>query len=148
MGGDCQRRGVWTVPGIGVKVRVRNGARLGRPGRIREHPKALEGVPRSERFRAAFSERSKTAHICRMAEGHFGGFFGWPNFTATLSGPFMSRPPTGKRSEFRVIDIYRREGSKLVENWVFIDLLHFWRAQGVDILADLNASDSGQVLPV
>ena len=99
-------------------------------------------------FRAAFSERSKTAHICRMAEGHFGGFFGWPNFTATLSGPFMSRPPTGKRSEFRVIDIYRREGSKLVENWVFIDLLHFWRAQGVDVLADLNASDSGQVLPV
>ena len=60
----------------------------------------------------------------------------------------MSRPPTGKRSEFRVIDIYRREGSKLVENWVFIDLLHFWRAQGVDVLADLNASDSGQVLPV
>ena len=85
-------------------------------------------------FRAAFSDRSKTRHIARLAEGHFGGFFGWPNFTATLSGEFMGFPPTGKKSEFRVIDIYRREGDKLAENWVFIDLLHFWHQQGVDIL--------------
>lgn len=85
-------------------------------------------------FRAAFSERSKTQHIARLAEGHFGGFFGWPNFTATLSGPFMGMAPTGKRGEFRVIDIYRREGTKLAENWIFIDLLHFWHQQGVDLL--------------
>ena len=46
-------------------------------------------------FRAAFSNRSQTGHICRMAEGHYGGFFGWPNFTATLTGDFMGRPATG-----------------------------------------------------
>ena len=86
-------------------------------------------------FRAAFSERSETAHQARLAEGHFGGFFGWPNFTARLSGPFMGREPTGKVGEFRVIDIYRRDGDKLAENWVFIDLLHFWKTQGVDVLA-------------
>ena len=85
-------------------------------------------------FRAAFSDRSKTRHLARVAEGHFGGFFGWPNFCATLTGPFMGMPPTGKRGEFRVIDIYRREGDKLAENWVFIDLLHFWKQQGVDLL--------------
>jgi len=34
-----------------------------------------------------------------------------------------------------VIDIYRREGDKLAENWIFIDLLYFWNQQGVDILA-------------
>ena len=85
-------------------------------------------------FRAAFTERSKTQHICRLAEGHYGGFFGWPNFTATLSGHFMGMPATGLSGEFRVIDIYRREGDKLAENWIFIDMLHFWKMQGLDIL--------------
>ncbi len=90
-------------------------------------------------FRAAFSERSKTKHIARVAEGEFGGFVGWPNFTATLSGPFMGMQPTGKVGEFRVIDIYRRRGDKLHENWIFIDLLHFWKTQGIDYLAQIQA---------
>lgn len=85
-------------------------------------------------FRAGFTERSKTKHLCRMAEGHYGGFFGWPNFTARPIGGFMGMPATGKTGEFRVIDIYRRDGDKLAENWIFIDLLHFWNQQGVDIL--------------
>ena len=85
-------------------------------------------------FRAGFAERSKTKHICRIAEGHYGGFFGWPNFTARPTGGFMGMPATEKAGEFRVIDIYRRAGDKLAENWIFIDLLHFWKQQGVDIL--------------
>lgn len=85
-------------------------------------------------FRAAFTERSKTQHLCRLAEGHYGGFFGWPNFTAQHTGGFMGMPATGERGEFRVIDIYRRDGDRLAENWIFIDLLHFWKTQGVDIL--------------
>ncbi len=89
-------------------------------------------------FRAGFKDRSKTKHICRMAEGNYGGFFGWPNFTATPTGGFMGMPATGSSGEFRVIDIYRREGDKLAENWVFIDLLHFWNQQGVDILARMQ----------
>lgn len=90
-------------------------------------------------FRAAFSDRSKTQHIARVSEGHFGGFFGWPNFSATLTGPFMGMAPTGKRGDFRVIDIYRRQGDKLAENWIFIDLLHFWMQQGFDFLGDATA---------
>lgn len=86
-------------------------------------------------FRTGFTNRSKTDHVARLAEGQYGGFFGWPNFTATPTGGFMGMPATGKSGEFRVIDIYRRSGNKLVENWVFIDLLHFWNQQGVDILA-------------
>jgi hypothetical protein len=85
-------------------------------------------------FRAAFDERSKTNHICRMSEGHYGGFFGWPNFTARHTGGFMGMPAGNKPGEMRVIDIYRRDGDKLAENWIFIDLLHFWKTQGVDIL--------------
>ncbi len=83
-------------------------------------------------FRAAFSDRSKTNHICRVAEGTFGGFVGWPNFTAKLTGPFMGQKPNGKTGAFRVIDLYRRDGNKLAENWIFLDLLHFWKSVDVD----------------
>ena len=89
-------------------------------------------------FRAGFTERSKTAHRARLAEGHYGGFFGWPNFTATPTGGFMGMPATGKPGAFRVIDIYRRQGDKLAENWIFIDLLHFWKQQGLDVLARMR----------
>ncbi|WGW03441.1 nuclear transport factor 2 family protein [Tropicibacter oceani] len=85
-------------------------------------------------FRAGFTDRTGTGHVARLAEGDYGGFFGWPNFTARPTGGFMGMPATGKPGEFRVIDIYRRDGDKLAENWVFIDLLHFWKSQGVDIL--------------
>lgn len=89
-------------------------------------------------FRAAFKERSETRHLCRLAEGHFGGFFGWPNFTAIHAGGFMGMPASEKYGEMRVIDMYRRSGDKLAENWIFIDLLHFWKGLGVDILARMN----------
>lgn len=85
-------------------------------------------------FRAAFSERSKTNHIARLAEGHYGGFFGWPNFTARLEGEFMGYPATDRICEFRVIDIYRRQGDKLAENWIFIDMPYFMKQNGIDIL--------------
>ena len=89
-------------------------------------------------FRAAFTDRSKTKHLCRMAEGHYGGFFGWPNFTARHTGGFMGMPASETPGEMRVIDIYRRDGDKLAENWIFIDLLHFWKTQGVDILSRMQ----------
>lgn len=90
----------------------------------------------SRPFRAAFSERSSLNHIARLAEGHYGGFFGWPNFTAVNSGGFLGLPTSTLRSEFRVIDIYRRRGDKLAENWVFIDLLHWMKQHGIDMLKE------------
>ena len=85
-------------------------------------------------FRAGFTDRKFNGHVCRIAEGAFGGFFGWPNLTLTPTGGFMGMPGSAKSADMRVIDFYRREGEKLTENWVFIDLLHFWKMQGVDIL--------------
>ncbi len=85
-------------------------------------------------FRAGFTKRSGTGHLARLAEGHFGGFFGWPNFTAVPTGGFMGLPASDKPGEFRVIDLYRREGDMLAENWVFIDILHYLNTQGVDVL--------------
>ena len=88
-------------------------------------------------FREIFIDRTLNKHICRLAEGNFGGFFGWPNLTLTPIKKFMGMNTKQKPSEMRVIDIYRRDGDKLSENWVFIDFLHFWKLQGIDILNEL-----------
>lgn len=88
-------------------------------------------------FRDGLTQRTFNGHIARIAEGEFGGFFGWPNLKLTPAGGFMGMPATGKQSDMRVIDIYRRSGDKLTENWIFIDLLHFWNQQGVDLLSRL-----------
>ena len=45
-------------------------------------------------------------------------------------------------AEMRVVDIYRRDGDKLAENWIFIDMLYFLNQQKLDILGRLNASDA------
>lgn len=87
-------------------------------------------------FRASFSKRSQTSHIARIAEGHYGGFFGWPNFTARPTGGLLGLQASDTESEFRVIDIYRRDGEKLAENWIFIDVLHALKCQGVDLLGE------------
>ena len=73
-------------------------------------------------------------HICHLAEGKYGGFFGWANLTMTPSGGFMGLPASDRRVDMRVVDIYHREGDKLAENWIFIDLLHFLSMQGLDVL--------------
>ena len=85
-------------------------------------------------FRAAFSNRSSTGHVARIAEGHYGGFFGWPNFTAQHDGGFMSLPKSSKNIDFKVIDIYRRSENKLAENWVFIDILSIFYQHDIDLL--------------
>ncbi len=96
-------------------------------------------------FREAFQTREFRGHVAKVCEGHYGGFFGWPNLTLEHKGGFMGMPATGQKGDMRVIDIYRREGDKLAENWIFIDLLHFWNMQGVDILARTTGIKSGAV---
>ena len=89
-------------------------------------------------FRETFKDRKFNGHLCRVSEGNYGGFFGWPNLTLTPKKKFMGIKTAPKTSEMRVIDMYRREGEKLIENWVFIDLLHFLKILGIDILKNLK----------
>jgi predicted ester cyclase len=88
-------------------------------------------------FRRGLEARVFNGHVCRIAEGNFGGFFGWPNLTLTNSHGFLGVPPNNIRADMRVVDIYRRRGDKLAENWIFIDMLHFLKMQGVDVLGEL-----------
>ena len=90
-------------------------------------------------FRSAFSNRKFNGHVCRLSEGNFGGFFGRPNLTMRLTNSFMGMSPTNLSADMNVIDLYRRDGKKLAENWVFIDLLGFWLQHGIDFLSDILA---------
>ena len=74
-------------------------------------------------------------HICRLAEGKFGGFFGWANLTVKNSGGYLGMTASPNPADLRVVDLYREENGKLAENWVFIDILHYLNMQGLDVLA-------------
>jgi len=86
-------------------------------------------------FRENLTDKIFNGHIARFAEGHYAGFFGWANLTNTPTGGFMGLPGSQARADMRVVDIYRRDGDKLAENWVFIDILHYLSMQGLDVLA-------------
>lgn len=85
-------------------------------------------------FRKGLKDKVFNGHICRFAEGNYAGFFGWPNLTNTATGGFLGLPASGTPADMRVVDIYRRQGEKLSENWVLIDLPWWLKQQGVDVL--------------
>jgi predicted ester cyclase len=87
-------------------------------------------------FLAAFPDRVGGDHKCRIGEGSYVASTGWPSVRATHSGgSFLGLPPTGRRIGMRVMDFWRRQGDRLAENWVFIDLPELLMQMGVDVLA-------------
>jgi hypothetical protein len=85
-------------------------------------------------FRACLRNIVFNGHILEHAEGSYGGWFGWPNLRMNQGDGFLGLPASDTPTEMRVVDIYRREGDKLAENWIFIDFLHYLRLLGVDVL--------------
>ncbi|MEY1554770.1 ester cyclase [Yoonia sp. R2331] len=88
-------------------------------------------------FRKHLTNRVFHGHQAKLAEGSYGGFFGWANLSVTPLGGYMGLPK-GPAADMRVVDIYRRDGEKLAENWVFIDILHFLDMQGLNVLNRLK----------
>ena len=85
-------------------------------------------------FGAGLANIVFNGHVCNYAEGNYAGWFGWPNLTMTSSGGFMGLPASDRRIHMRVVDMYRRDGDKLAENWIFIDMLYWMMQQDVDVL--------------
>jgi hypothetical protein len=84
-------------------------------------------------FRNHLKDKKFNGHVCRFAEGNFSCFFGWPNLTNTPIGGFLGLPGGEIRAHMQVVDVYYRQGDKLTENWVFIDLPYWLKQQGLDI---------------
>nr|MDJ0757598.1 hypothetical protein [Ardenticatenaceae bacterium] len=49
-------------------------------------------------------------------------------------GGFLGLPGSSVNAEMQVVDVYRREGDLLAENWVLIDLVYWLKQQGLDVL--------------
>lgn len=87
---------------------------------------------------AAFPDRRGPGHRARIADGRFAASTGWPSLVGTHVNQFMNWPPTGERIGWNIMDFWKRDGDKLLENWVMIDLIDAALASGVDLLADLR----------
>ena len=80
-----------------------------------------------------------SGHILSSAEDDLGGWFGWPNLIMKPKGNYLGLTNASDiESEMRVVDLYRRDGDKIAENWIFIDHLHFLKKLGVDLLERAN----------
>lgn len=90
-------------------------------------------------FRRQLGNKAFNGHVTRFAEGNYAGWFGWPNLNNTNLGGFLGLPKSDIHAEMRVVDIYRRDGDKLAENWVFIDILYYLMQHGIDLLKNPNA---------
>lgn len=88
-------------------------------------------------FRFNLTDKVFNGHVARFAEGSYACFFGWANLTNRATGGFLGMPASAP-ADMRVVDVYRRDGDKLAENWVIIDLLHWLSMQGLDVLARMR----------
>lgn len=85
-------------------------------------------------FREQLGDKRFEGHVCRFAEGNFACFFGWPNLSNSPLGGWLGLPGGSQQVQMQVVDVYRREGDKLAENWVLIDLPWWLAQQGLDVL--------------
>lgn len=83
----------------------------------------------------AFPDRKGAGHQARLAEGCFASSTGWPSLVGTHVNDYMDWPATGQRIGWNIMDFWKRDGDKLLENWVMIDLIGAAKASGVDLLA-------------
>lgn len=105
---------------------------------------ATMSIPRYQKqhqypFREGLTDKIYNGHVARFAEGNYAGFFGWPNLTNRPAGGFLGLPASQTPGDMRIVDIYRREGDKLAENWVFMDIPWYLKMQGLDIFERMRA---------
>ena len=80
---------------------------------------------------------SETRHFTRFAQNNYVCSGGWPSLNAKQAKPYLGQPSTGKVLYMRVSDWWRRDGDKLIENWVFVDIPHVLLQMGYDVFDHL-----------
>jgi predicted ester cyclase len=86
-------------------------------------------------FLTAIPDRKGGNHRARFAEGAYVASTGWPSIHATHTGPYLGVPATHRPVQMRVMDWWRAQDGLLAENWVLLDLPHFFLQLDVDLLA-------------
>lgn len=99
-------------------------------------------------FVRAFADRDVDHHACTVACGDYVATGGWPHMHGTHGGGgWLGLPPSGRYLELRVMDIWRREGDLLRENWVAIDIPHMLWQMGLDVFQQMKAITTGDNYP-
>ncbi|MEO0542697.1 MAG: hypothetical protein AAFY99_02660 [Pseudomonadota bacterium] len=83
-----------------------------------------------------------TAHFTRFGDCNYVCSGGWPSLTGVQVGEFLGQAPTNKRLFMRVCDWWRRDGDRLLENWVFVDIPHVLLQMGYDLFGELEGNGS------
>ena len=91
----------------------------------------------------AFPDRRGVGHQARIGNGRFAASTGWPSLAGTHVNPYMDWQPTGERIGWNIMDFWKRDGDKLLENWVMIDLIGAAMESGVDLLANIPTTSTG-----
>jgi predicted ester cyclase len=73
-----------------------------------------------------------------LAEGHYASLGIWDYAVSKHRGEYLGIPATGRVITIRDFDWYRREGNRLVQNWVPIDMIDLVMQMGVDLFARLR----------
>ncbi|MEM1379626.1 MAG: ester cyclase [Pseudomonadota bacterium] len=89
-------------------------------------------------FLIAFPDRRGGQHLIRMGDGMFAVTGGWPSVTATHTGDgWLGLAASGRNVRMRVMDFYRVDRGKIVENWVPLDIVHVLKQIGYDVFERL-----------
>ena len=89
-------------------------------------------------FLRGFPDRKGASHYIRIEDGNYVVTGGWPSVEATHEGEWLGIPATNKRIKMRVMDFYRLENNRIVENWVPIDIIHILYQMGFDVFGRLK----------
>ncbi len=96
----------------------------------------------------AFPDRQVQDLDNLFTEGRYMGASGWLGVVATHSGEYLGTPSTGNKISFNGIDIWEREDDRIVENWVFVDMIHIFRQFGIDLFERMRKQVEQQKIPV
>lgn len=70
-----------------------------------------------------------------IVEGDMVGASSLPGVWLTHTGTYLGFTASGKRAGVNGIDFWRYENGQFTENWVFVDMIHFFGQFGIDLMA-------------
>lgn len=91
-----------------------------------------------ESFLRAFPDRKGGNHYCRIGDGNYAAVSGWPSMTMTFQGDYLGIKADGRPLTLRVMDFYRCQDQRIIENWVLLDYMQLCAQMGVDLIARSN----------
>lgn len=84
-----------------------------------------------------------TEHMTRYGDGDYACIAGWPSLMCVRRDMFLDQPASTDTVFMRVCDFWRRDGDKLVENWVLVDIPDVLLQMGCDLFEGAHSVAPG-----